>query len=272
MSRLLTAFPILLFALLLGGCDESFDPFAEAEGRFALFGFLDARQDTQFVRVQPVSDRERELRLGDAQLTSTVLASGVVEVWQDSLVTLDDGSRGLLFFASFRPEDGETYRIEVEGTTGAAEQVEVAMPVEPPLMVNRPAEVGGVISQRLRLLSDLPPENVRVVYTVRLADGGAAVDVPVLDEAQPVSEGPGFDVLVGLSRDVATVRAALGLTPEDERPVELLDLRIRYDLQDPTRAVVEGGLGAIGVAATFEDGWVLDSAFVEALGYVDAQG
>lgn len=261
----------LLLALLLAGCDDAFDPFVEAPQRFALYGFLDARQDTQFVRVQPVADETREPRLGETALTSTALGSGTVEAWQDSLVTLDDGSLGLLFFAAIRPTPGEVYRIEVEGARGAEERVEVTMLAEPPMMVHQPAQIGDVISQRLQLLSDLPPEDVRVVYSVRLGDdAGEPVDVIVQDEAEPAVSG--FDVLVGLSRDVLTVRAALGLTPDDERPVELLGLRLRYDLVDPTRAVVEGGLGAIGVAAAFEDAWVLDPETVEALGYVDAQG
>ncbi len=265
------ALPVLLLVLLLGGCDDAFDPFVEAPERFALYGFLDARRDTQFVRVQPVADETREPRLGETTLTSTALGTGAVEVWQDSLVTLDDGARGLLFFAAFRPRPGEVYRIEVEGAAGAAERVEVAMPPEPPMMVHRPVQIGDVISQRLQLLSDLRPEDVRVVYTVRLADdAGEPVDVIVQDEAELAVTG--FDVLVGLSRDVLTVRAALGLTPDDERSVELLGLGLRYDLVDPERAVVEGGLGAIGVAAAFEDGWVLDPETVEALGYVDAQG
>lgn len=261
----------LLLALLLAGCDESFDPFVGEDERVALHGFLDARQDTQFVRVQPIADETREPRLGEADLTSTALGSGTMRTWQDSLVTLDDGSAGLLFFAAFRPVPGEVYRIEAEGDDGAEERVEVAMPAEPPLTASQPVEVGGVISQRLTLLSELRPEEVRVIYTVRLP-GGEPVDVTVQDEAQPVFEGSGFDVLVGLSRDVGTVRSALGLTPEDEQPVELLGLRLRYVLQDPMRAVVEDGLGAIGVAAAFEGSWVLDPGFVEELGYVDAQG
>lgn len=265
------AFPALLLALLLGGCDDAFDPFVEAPDRFALFGFLDARQDSQFVRVQPIAEDTRQPRLGEATLTSTALGSGAVQAWQDSLVTLDDGSLGLLFAAAFRPVPGEVYRIEVEGEDGTLEQIEVAMPAEPPLMPFQPAEIGGVISQRLRLPSELPPEDVRVVYTVRLPNE-APVDVIVTDEAQPAFEAVGFDVLVGLSRDVATVRGALGLAPEGDEHVELLGLRLRYDLVDPTRAVVEGGLGAIGAAAAFEDAWVLDPETVEALGYVDAQG
>lgn len=269
MPRPLSA-PILLLALLLGGCDDAFDPFVEAPQRFALYGFLDARQDTQFVRVQPVAAETREPRRGEATLTSTALGSGAVRAWQDSLVTLDDGALGLLFFAVFRPAPGEVYRIEVEGTAGASERVEVAMPGVPPLTANPPVEVGDAITQRLRLLSEVRPREVLVIYSVRVEE--RAEEVTVTAEAQPIPDGSGFDVFVRLSSDVAAVRAALGLTPDDERPVELLGLGLRYLLVDPERAVVEGGLGAIGVAAAFEGGWVLDPETVEALGYVDAQG
>ena len=262
--------PLLLLALLAAGCDDAFDPFAEGEGRFALVGFLDARQDTQFVRVQPIVAESREARLGEATLTSTALGSGAVRAWEDSLVTLDDGSPGLLFFAVFRPLPGERYRLEAEGETGQ-ETIEVAMPGSDPPGVAPPVEIGGVISQRLRFLTDLRPTDVRVVYTVRLPDG-PPVEVAVEDEAQPAFDEPGYDVLVGLSRDAAVVRRALGIEDVDERAVALLGVRVRYVLEDPERAVLEGGLGAIGVAAAFEQGWTLPTGVVEALGYVDAQG
>ena len=224
------------------------------------------------MRVQPLAEDAREPRLGEATLTATALGSGAVRTWQDSLVTLDDGARGLLFFAAFRPEVGETYRIEVEAEDGASERLDVAMPLEPTLTAARPAEVGGIISQRLLLASEIRPVEVRVLYTVRRTDGGEPVQMLAHYDAQPVAQGSGFDLLVRLSRDAATIRALLGVEPEETDAIALLDLRLRYAIEDPARAVVEGGLGAIGVAAAFETGWTLEPEFVEALGFVDAQG
>lgn len=266
------ASPIVLLALLLWGCEDAFDPFEEGEARIALFGFLDARQDTQFVRAQPVADRRRAPRLGEVTLTSQVLGSAAVRVWEDSLVTLDDGSVGLLLFAAFRPGPDEVFRLEAEGPAGASEVVEVAMPTAPAVTVSDPVRGGEAISQAVQLRTDLPPKGPEVVYTVRLAEGGGVAEVRVHVNALPLAEGGGFGVSVGLSRDTVVVRRALGLEPEDEREPALLGVRLEYLLEDPERAVLEGGLGAVGVAAAFEHGWTLPPDVVEALGYVDAQG
>ena len=262
---------VLLLSAALFGCETAFDPFvAEPEG-FALTGFLDARRDTQFVRVQPLADREIEAVLGDIRFTSTDLASGTQRVWQDSLVTLDDGTTGLLFFAVFRPDAGATYHVEATGE-GRASRADVPLPAEPEVEVLNPVQIGTTISQRLVLATEQAPVEAEVVYAVRRADTGEAATFTFGYEARPVFDGEGFDVLVSLSRNAGVIRNALGVAPDDTEAIELLGLRLHYALVEAEAAAVEGGVGAFGAAAGFERPWTLGTFFVAALGFVDRQG
>ena len=55
--RLARAAPLLACAwsaLALGACDSSFEPIAEGDVHFSVFGYLDAAADTQWIRVMPV--------------------------------------------------------------------------------------------------------------------------------------------------------------------------------------------------------------------------
>ncbi len=260
---------LVLIAASAAGCSEAFDPFVEMDEDFALFGFFDARRDTQFVRVQPLTDRDAVPVLGDVTLTSTNLGTGATQAWQDSLVTLDDGALGLLFFAAFRPDLGTVYRLEVEGADGAFQRVDVAVPAEPVLDIAQPTSLSGIILQRLNVASPTLPTGVQVVYTVRLV-GGPTQEVAVDYDARIDSQGEGYDVVVRLSHDVFRVRFELGVGSMGQ--VELLGLRLRYEIVDPERVVVADGLGVVGVAAAFESAWTLAEPFAEALGYIDRQG
>lgn len=269
--------PVLLFcALLLAACGDAFDPFVESDRTFALYGFLDARQDTQYVRVQAITEQEEPGSTVEARVTSTDLVTEEVVVWRDSLVVLDDGEFGTAFFAIFRPEAGRTYRIEATrpDDPGAASEVVVMLPAEPPLQPAEPEVIAGDVAQRLTLPGDLRPENVRVTYTVqRVESSSASIGFSFDRNVQPVLGGGAFDLLVPLSRDARAIKSTFGIDPDDpngER-VALLDLEISYEVVDEERAEVTGGVGNVGAAAAFAAGWTLAEEFVEAIGFVDAQ-
>ena len=268
--------PVLLFcALMLAACSDAFDPFVESDRTFALYGFLDARQDTQYVRVQAITEQEEPGSTVAARVTSTDLVTEETIAWQDSLVRLDDGELGTAFFAVFRPEAGRMYRIEATrpDDPGAASEVVVMLPAEPPLQTAEPEVIGGAVAQRLTLPGDLRPENVRVAYTVqRVEVGSDPIGFSFERNAQPVVGGGAFDVLVPLSRDAQVIRSTLGIDPQDPEPVALLSLQLSYEIVDEQRAEVTGGIGNVGAAAAFETEWTLAEVFVEAIGFVDAQG
>lgn len=258
---------VLVLTVTAAGCSDTFDPFVDEADGFAIYGFLDARAGTQAARVQPIADRETEPQLGDARLTSTRLGDGTARVWQDALVTLDDGSVGLLFTADFQPEAGEVYRLDVESAGGAVQRVDVPLPMQPSLSPQNPVNITGTVSQRVVIDSRTPPQAVVVVYRARRI-GGAVQEVGLSKNAEPISSGPGYDVLVPLSRDGVQVRGSLGA--DQDEPIELLGLRLRYELEE--RVEVPGGFGEIGTAAAFETGWTLPPETIEALNYIDRQG
>lgn len=273
--RLVKAAPaLLLFAALLAACSDAFDPFVESDRAFALHGFLDARRDTQFVRVQTITEQEEPGSTVEAVVTSTDLTTQETTVWRDSLVQLDDGTEGTVFVARFRPQPGRAYRIEAawpEAPEAASEAV-VRIPAEPQVQVAEPVVSGEFITQRLTFGSAMLPENVRVTYTVRrVEEGSEPVGFSFDYDARPADGGVGFDVFVTLSLNAQAIRATLGVSPDDSTSVALLDVRVAYALIDERRAEVTGGIGVVGAAAAFENAWTLAPEIVEVLGLVDAQ-
>ena len=270
MVRRLLAFGLL--GLLVAGCSETFEPFVPDSEGFAFYGFLDARRDTQFVRVEPLADREVDPQRGDAQLTTTDQETGETLVWRDSLVALDDGTQGLLFFYPFTAQPNRSYDIAVSNPNGdaVASRAVVPMPVKPIVAVTSPQDFGNLVSQRLLIGSEIQPTGISVLYVVRRVDTGEEIVLPFDYEARPAAETQGFEALVNLSRNAETIRLLLGLRGETV-DLELLRLQIRFDIVDSDRVIVGNGLGVMGVAAEFESIWVLGTEFVERLGFLDAQ-
>lgn len=265
---------LLVFAILLAaGCSDVFDPLVESGQVFALYGFLDARQDTQFVRVQPIAELEVD-PVVDARVTSTERATGETLVWQDSLVRLDNGAVGTVFFAPFHPQPGGVYRIEAArpDAPGSATVAEVPVPAEPPFRIAAPTVLDGVVTQLLTLESTLRPSNVRVTYTVRRPRSDTPIRFSFDYVPRPAVGGAAFEVLVNLLRNAVAIQSVLDVDPEGTERVELLDLRLSYDLIDERSGTVTGGVGSFGVAAGFVTGWALTPNAVAAIGFVDAQG
>ncbi len=262
-------FLLLPLLAVLAGCSEAFDPFVASDQTFALYGVLDARRDTQSVRVQPIAEAENTEGTVEARVTSTDLAAGETLVWQDSVVQLDDGTPGTVFFAPFRPLPGRSYRLEASRPAdGASSSAEVRLPAEPPFTAAPPTMIGTIISQRLTIESVEPPSGVVVTYTVQPVGAAQPLRFAVSYEARPVRAGVGFDVLVSLARDAANILSRF----EEGTEVALLGLELTYDLVDEAAAPVIGGIGQIGTVASFTDEWTLASELVRAIGFVDGQG
>ncbi len=264
---LLFLFPLVCFPL--AGCSDAFDPFVESDQAFALYGFLDARRDTQFVRVQPVTETADDAGTVEATVTSTDLATGERLAWQDSLVERDDGTLGIVFFAAFRPLAGRQYRIEaVQPGTGAASAVEVGPPAEPPLLVGPATPVDSVVTQTLTVASATRPSALVVTYTLRREGTVEPFLVAVRYSAEPGRRADGFAVFVRLTRDAEAILSRF----EEGTEVTLLSLGLAYDLENEVRVPVVGGLGEVGAAAAFEAGWTLARDAVRLIGFEDGQG
>ncbi|RMF65573.1 MAG: DUF4249 family protein [Bacteroidetes bacterium] len=127
--------PLLGFlALMLGACDTAVSPLRDdPDAFFALHGYLDTGADTQYVRVQALRSTvaPETTAFLDATVHSLDEATGATRAWHDSLVTLEDGRPGHLFFAPFRPEPGRTYRLVVTRSDGARTEARITTPAPP---------------------------------------------------------------------------------------------------------------------------------------------
>lgn len=257
---------LLLTVLLAAGCDDGFNPFVEDERAFALYGLLDARRDTQFVRVQDLqAPRDTVPDRLAARVTTTDLASGQTVEWRDSLVVLEDGSRRHLFFAPFRVEAARAYRLEARTEAGgAASAATVAVPVRPEVVEEPPVSGNNVVTQALVLLGvEEAPVEGAVTYRAQHVETGDTARVEVPYRAVRVSEGQRF--LVELSRDADRMRLALGVPLEDSTSVALVEARLRFALAGmPTD--VENGIGEVLAVGAFEHAWTLADSTLQALG------
>jgi hypothetical protein len=264
---------LLLLAVLLSACSDAFDPFVESDQTFALYGFLDARRDTQFVRVEAITERAEAGSTVEARVTSTDLVTAETTVWQDSLVRLDDGTEGTVFLAPFRPEPGRTYRITAArpDRPEAASEAVVTLPAEPPLTIAEPEVIAAeFVAQRLTIGSGAEPEDVRVTYTVRHVGADEPARFSFGYNATP-ARGNGYEVVVALRRDADEIRSILGIEPDDVGSVALVGLEVAYGIVAEGQTGVTGGVGRFGSAAAFSSMWTLAPEFVEAIGFVDAQ-
>jgi hypothetical protein len=138
----LICMPRWLFAGLLAtalaiGCDHPFEPFQKGEEAiFSIFGYLDLRADTQWVRVMPV---RQSLLLApepiDAVVTLEHLRTGRIVTLRDSLFRFVDPQLGGVAYAfnfwTTEPlEVGESYRLTAMRSDGASTTARVDLPTD----------------------------------------------------------------------------------------------------------------------------------------------
>ena len=120
----------LVLAALTTGCEESVNPVLGTERAYTLYGFFNARADTQALRIFAIEDRLELTRPEplDAEVASTNLDLGQRQVWQDSVVEFASGRFGHVYWSEFRAEFEHRYRLEAVRSDGAVTQVEVTVP------------------------------------------------------------------------------------------------------------------------------------------------
>jgi len=125
-----TVLACLLAALSTTGCEEGVDPVLGTDRAFTVYGFIDARSDTQAVRVFSIEGRlelTRPERL-DARVTSMDFQAGTQHAWQDSVVTFSTGRYGHVYWSGFRAAYEHRYRLELTRSDGVVTHVEVTVP------------------------------------------------------------------------------------------------------------------------------------------------
>lgn len=133
--------PAVLSALILlvsPGCDTSVSPFAKTDRAFSVWGYLDARADTQRVRVEPVQD---SALAGsgpfEARVTTENLATGETVTWQQAAPPIGEEVTAYTYWTTAPIEAEAAYRFAVRRPEdGATTTAEVSTPADfPPLRI-----------------------------------------------------------------------------------------------------------------------------------------
>lgn len=267
---------LLVLALLPAACDNSFDPVSEDQTDFfGVFGYLDTAADTQFVRVSPLrATLAVPVESLHARVTTVQAATGATMAWQDSLVQLDDGSPGLLFFTQIPVMPGETYQLSIEGEDDEVTRAVTQIP-EPIRLAPEPVEPDftRALIQRLALVDQSAlPEAFRVRYEVMPPEATEPIPFvfPVFSSGTATAEG--VEVIVHLEADRAEILHRLQRAPDDSTVV-LYRLGMEFEQLSPewqspeTPVNIENGFGFFGAIAHTFVTWQLDPADVARLGY-----
>ncbi len=271
---------LLLIGLccVLGACDNMLVPLAPGGGvYFSVSGFLDTAADTQFVRVGAL--RLSGLRGVDTMDGVTVqtraLDSGETHVWQDSLVRLDDGTTGHLFFAPFHPQAGQTYTLTVEAPQNRRTEATTRIPARPLLETDVPENDSIEVTQGIRFVGVTDaPWDLQVVYRVRLSSSPQERQVSIGYGGR--RQGEGWFEEVRLLRDQRLVLGRLN-RPTSDTTVQLVEIGAAIELTSPEWERDDGinfrnGVGFFGAIGRYYLSWRLDPRTVEAIGFIDRQG
>lgn len=271
--------------LLFGGtsCDDSFiDPFENEDHYFTIYGYLDALESTQRVRVVPVQRiPERIETLDEATLnfgafvTSIDLRDSTVVRWQHTVQQLTDGTYGHVFEAKMRPLPGRTYRLEVTRTDGSVTWAETTVPriaatVPNPDTLFFPYEVSPDqgLAGDVYLPNIASPWDITVTYDLQ----GTFIRLPYERPGTRTDDG-GWLFSIDMGADAPRMRASLGLSETAPLPLLhaiLLDVRVLDGEWDPPGGVfdpdvlalpgtlsnVHNGYGFFGSVGLYQYTWI----------------
>lgn len=286
-------------ALLVAGCETSVDPIVGSEKAFSLYGVLQPRSDTQWVRVYAVKEQLEPTPPESlaAAVTSTNLERGRERSWRDSLIREDDGRFAHVFWTPTRVDYGRTYQIQVTGEGEQTAQVTVPVPERAALALEEPQAETAPIIAPVRITRSVPRLiNVEVEYYVQydLPENVAGRDDPAIrlsvsykDVPRPVEEG--WIVPIDLSDDYRTLRDQLVdldlWNPEVGIVMRNMTLRLEVVNEawdppggefDPNVLVepgamsnVEGGFGFVGAGYPLRKRWRPDIEVLERAGWTN---
>lgn len=267
----------LLIAGAIGtiGCDNTVQPLADdADLVFSIQGFLDAGADSQFVRIGALRSTILAVLpdMNDVDVHTVDLSDGSVVSWVDSLVWLDDGTQGHLYYGLFRPLPGHTYRVQVQRGGRNAGSATTTVPAPVPVSIDAPRGDTLQFAQEVILfgLTEVPLE-ISVIYEVTTSWNGQSIKVPVSYGRSGRATGDGWVIDVYLTRDRIEVLRALAIPTNTV--IFLRSLGVYVSLQSeewehqqsPDNLVnAQGFLGSIG---RFEVRWTLERSDIIKMGF-----
>ncbi|MGI9175801.1 MAG: hypothetical protein ACR2GR_10840 [Rhodothermales bacterium] len=251
---------VLSAALLLTGCETSFEAFEASDQPFSLYGYLDSAADTQFIRVSPLRDSlfARAAPL-DVTLTLEHVASGRTSVWRDSLFRFRGGGLAHNFWSQEPIEPSGIYRMTISRPDGAGSTALVQLPPDfptPTISVLPFAPDIYITTIGVERLAE-----IRMTYHLRDVRTGVRTTFPrsFLDRLRPFSEAnvEGWSLQFipdEVLADVQTLRgpdlevlsidlfiAAAGPDWPDLEGIDLETLALPETVKN-----VEGGVGYVG--------------------------
>jgi hypothetical protein len=273
---------IVLMTLVVG-CSNTVEPFSPTTRHYAIYGFLDANADTQYVRIEatrPNPEQEDQTREDLPTVSLTNVTTNEVVFWQDSTVVLEDGSEALLFWVAYQPEAGQTYRFEVKRSDGAVSSATTRVPDFDQLEVKLPSRTSIGTYEQAVIFDNVSrrPEKITLNYEIAYEPEDDPFPITLDYNVFGVPVQDGWQINVRLTRDRERINSRLSIPPSRVLLLHDVSMSIRllssdWPLVESRERVVnvENGFGFFGAAATHQIGWQLDSLVVTELGFEDVQ-
>lgn len=252
----------------LTACDNTVDPFADTARRsFAVYGYLDSRADTQFVRVTPVigaSGFEYGESL-DAEVILTDLDRGTTIAMQDFSVALEDDRRAYVYYTLERPVAGNAYRLDVYSPDGGDTTDAITHMPGPDQVIVGDAErdVTGRYMQMVRWMDVSSVRDIVVHYELR---AGATLTTVSVDYPSPQA-GESNETRLNLEWDRDVVLRSLP-AGTDTSDVDLRGVSVTADLASREWGMIADSpkefFAAVG---RVHREWSLPDSVVAAMGY-----
>ncbi|MEM1095928.1 MAG: hypothetical protein AAGJ10_15125 [Bacteroidota bacterium] len=275
----------------MSACDESLTPISgEVDGYYTINGYLDVDADTQFVRVTPVRFQFERLPAEplEARVFTRNLSTGVETTWQDSLITLDDGTTDHLFHSTALVTPGDTYEFVIERPDGIVVRTQQDVPPIRPIL---PAgfeqrQVGNNLDAQffqdvaLRGLNVAPDDltmRYRYINPATAQPDSLAISYVRIASDEGVPTGDSWTVPIQLSDDRFSVLNSLGV-PANDTTIVLLGLSIdvvvlsRNWRSNVPRSFVQNGYGFFGARTRYQRTWQLTREALSQLGFESADG
>ena len=221
----------LAVLLLLAACRETINTRLDIDQPYSLFGMMNPKSDTHAVRLFEIKSNIALVRPDplDAAVSTTNLDTGVRTIWEDSVVTLEDGDYRHVFWAAFEASGGETYRLEVARSDGATSAAVTTVPHPVVLEPLEPDTLKPAQALMPLLIRGSPPALPRIDVEYILVGFGEGGSDPIfksllfnyVGEPDPVPEG--FLLEVDLIRDYNEIYRAFN--EDNSVTTDIIDLR-----------------------------------------------
>ena len=212
--------------------------------------------------------------MGDPPLvTTTNLDTGESTAWTDSVVILDDGSLGTIFFALLEVQAGDTYRMDVRDGAEAITRATTKVPSTAGLAAGTPSRVrSGDLIQPL-IWEDLRRgREAHVHYRVLSLPSSADTTIVLTYAGSGEITALGWSIGVMLDRDYRLVRRFIENARGDTALV-LIDVSMSIEALSPEWVVtgdatnIENGSGFFASVGRFRESWTLDSTTIRSIGF-----